>query len=97
MDHKLEKAVRTTTRSTMGGEIFTTHQRDDLRWIYRIDGVASTKAYPTAGEAERGALATLQDAIKTRQDRAWKSKVILAMLLVPVVYVVLSVLRLLLG
>ncbi len=76
--------------------MFTTHQRDDLRWIYRIDGVASTKAYPTAGEAERGAVGKLVAEAKARQDRAWKSKLILAAILVPVVYFLFFLARMLL-
>jgi hypothetical protein len=90
-----EKAGRTTDRVTDDGNYFTTHQRPDLRWIYRLDGQDSEKTYPTAGEAERGAIAALR-AARPKND-IWKLLMILAVASLPVVYVLRFVVGMLTG
>ena len=93
MQHQLEKAGRSTSRTTADGRLFTTHQRDDLRWIYRIDGKASEKTYPTAGEAERGALLGLAAMAKANRDESWKIKIIWAVVLAPLAYFLVFLVR----
>ncbi len=91
----MAKAGRSTHRVTESGSVFTTHQRADLRWIYRIDGTDSPKTYPTAGEAERAAMAALKAA--QPKNELWKWLLILAVASAPVWYVLLMVVRLVLG
>ncbi len=74
---------------------FTTHQRPDLRWIYRIDGKDSEKTYPTAGEAERGATKALREARPTGVN--WQWLLILAVASLPIWWVLIFLVRLLTG
>ena len=74
-----------TQKVTTAGQPFTTHQKPDLRWIYRIEGVDSERTYPTAGEAERGALAKLV-MMRRKQFDSWKILPVIAMILAPVAY-----------
>jgi len=87
------KAGRSTTRETESGLLFTTHQRTDLRWFFRIDGKDSETTYPTAGEAERGALAALKAAAKNRPE-PWKWWLIIAAASAPIIYFVAFLVRL---
>jgi hypothetical protein len=82
---KRGKGVNSTSRETETGQVFTTHQRSDLRWFYRLDGRDSEKTYPTAGEAERGAIAALRAAAKSRPD-TWKWWMVIAAACAPVIY-----------
>ncbi|HEY5409146.1 MAG TPA: hypothetical protein VIJ94_00340 [Caulobacteraceae bacterium] len=92
----LDKVGRSTHRSTGSGQAFTTHQRTDLRWIYRLDGVDSERTYPTAGDAERGALAALMAAAK-RKTEAWKMAFLAAVVAVPILYGLFFLYRLVTG
>ena len=87
-----EKVGRSTQRSTESGQAFTTHQRSDLRWVYRLDGAYSERTYPTAGDAERGALAALMAAAK-RKTAVWKLAFLAAVIAVPVLYFLLYLFR----
>ena len=82
---KRGKGVSSTSRETDTGEVFTTHQRADLRWFYRLDGRDSERTYPTAGEAERGAIAALHAAAKARPDN-WKWWMVAAVACAPILY-----------
>lgn len=64
---------------------FTIHQRNDLRWVFRIDGEDSAKTYPTAGEAERGAIAAVIKIRKQKMD-SWKVAPIALAIATPVLY-----------
>ena len=64
---------------------FTIHQRSDLRWVFRIDGEDSVKTYPTAGEAERGAIAAVIKIRKQKMD-SWKVAPIALAIATPVLY-----------
>ncbi len=88
------KAGRTTARETGSGAAFTTHQRKDLRWIYRIDGKDSERTYPTAGEAERGAMNALHEMRKNRPEH-WKTWFIIAAAVAPILYGLWSLARML--
>jgi hypothetical protein len=88
------KAGRSTSQETDSGMVFTTHQRADLRWFYRIDGKESERTYPTAGEAERGALMALNEQRKNRPDH-WKTWIIVAVAVAPILYCVWSLARML--
>ena len=87
------KGVNSTVRETESGMVFTTHQRSDLRWFYRIAGVDSDKTYPTAGEAERGAMAALKAAAKAKPE-SWKWWMIIAVACAPIIYVLMFLVRL---
>jgi hypothetical protein len=71
----------------------TTRQREDLRWVYQIDGKDSEGSWPTAGEAERGAYAALK-AMRPKND-AWKLILLVALASTPVLWVLAYVGRLL--
>ena len=73
--------------------MFSTHQRDDLRWIFRINDKASEKTYPTAGEAERGAMAALTLMAKANRDESWKIKIIWFVVLAPLAYFLFFLVR----
>ncbi len=73
----------------------TTHQRSDLRWIYRIDGKDSEKTYPTAGEAERGAAAAVKNSRPKREG--WQWWLILAIASLPVWWLLIFIVRMLTG
>jgi len=73
----------------------TTHQRADLRWIYRIDGKDSEKTYPTAGEAERGAEAALRAA--RPKNTNWQWLLILAVASTPIWWLLIFLVRTLTG
>ena len=85
--HPLGQKGPSTQRVTGAGQPFTTHQQQDRRWRYRIDGQDSERTYPTAGEAERGALAQLV-LLRKKQFDSWKILPVIAMVLAPIVYIV---------
>ncbi len=93
ISHPLGEKGPSTRRVTGAGQPFTTHQQPDLRWKYRIDGKDSERTYPTAGEAERGALAQLV-LLRKKQYDSWKILPVIAMVLAPVAYVLWLVYRL---
>ena len=84
--------IASTHRVAESGQAFTTHQMSDLRWIFRIDGQDSERTYPTAGEAERGAIAALA-AIRKKKLDSWKVVPLIAVALAPVVYIILLIYR----
>ncbi len=88
------KAGRSTSRETSSGAPFTTHQRADLRWFFRIDGKDSERTYPTAGEAERGAINALHEMRKNRPEH-WKGWFIAAAAVAPILYGLWSLARML--
>lgn len=92
---KMEKAGRSTLNVTDSGASFTTHQRKDLRWIFRINGQDSETSYPTAGEAERAGYAALK-AARPRDDR-WKLLFIIAVASAPIWYLLRFVIGMLTG
>ena len=71
-----------------------TYQRSDLRWVYSIDGKDSENTYPTCGEAERGAWAAIRDA--NRPSDAWKWWMVLAAIVIPVLWFLSHLIRMLL-
>ena len=87
------RGVSSTSQETESGMVFTTHQRADLRWFYRIKGQDSEKTYPTAGEAERGAMAALKAAAKAKPER-WKWWMIVAVACAPIIYFLMFLVRL---
>ncbi len=92
----IEKAGRSTSGSTERGQAFTTHQRADLRWIYRLDGKESERTYPTAGDAERGALAALMAQAK-KKAQTWKLAFVAAIASTPILYVLYYIYRVMTG
>ena len=74
---------------------FKLHQRADLRWVFQLNGKDSDKTYPTAGEAERGALAAMR-AAKT-QDKSMHWMMVWAAVIIPVAAMLWFGLRLLLA
>ncbi len=86
VSHPLGQKGSSTQRVTGAGQPFTTHQQPDLRWRYRIDGKDSERTYPTAGEAERGALAQLV-LLRKKQYDSWKIWPVITMALAPIVYI----------
>jgi hypothetical protein len=73
-----------------------TRQRADLRWVFSIDGEDSETTYPTAGEAERGALAavTARRAAQAAKE-PWKWMLVVAAGVVPVVWFLVQLVRML--
>ncbi len=73
-------------------EFKTSQRKDDLRWIYTIDGKDSETTYPTAGEAERGAMAAMS---ARPAHEPWKIWLVLAAAVVPVVWFLVQMFRML--
>lgn len=86
------KAVRSTASTTNSGTTFTTHQGEDRRWYFRINGKNSERTYPTAGEAERGAISALRAEAKNRPE-PWKWWLIVAVALAPIIYFIWTLVR----
>jgi hypothetical protein len=74
-------------------EVERYQRKEDLRWVYRIDGKDSEKTYPTAGEAERGAMAAMH-AARPRND-SWKWWLVAAAAVVPVIWFLIHLVRML--
>ena len=74
---------------------FNLHQRADLRWVFQLNGKDSQTTYPTAGEAERGAVAAMR-AAKT-DDKSMHWLMVWAAVIIPVAVVLWFGLRMLLS
>ncbi len=74
---------------------FKLHQRADLRWVYQLDGQDSETTYPTAGEAERGALGAMRAARANDKTMHWW--MVWAAVIIPVAAVLWFVVQLILS